>query len=308
MRRPYGAARIETRFSDRPLVNSLKEEGVMPTLRNSTSMIAAVVVLFAVNILISISFAEIDSATVAGIWLFDECQGSVAKDFSKRGHDGEIGKGIKWTDGQYGSKSLHFPGNAVVIVPHDDSLNLVTWTITAWIRAEFKNGWVEFVSKSDPVGNTDFRNYVLQIENDTGLLRPHFTQGAQQWKLTAGTTDLRDGKWHHVAGTYDRNSIRAYVDGESEGEAAFNNVPDTNEEPLVIGAIAPTKNFFTGAIDEVGLFNAALTQDDIQTVMEEGLAKALAVFPSGKLTTTWAYIRMYCQIKDEKPQMNTDGR
>jgi len=238
-----------------------------------------------------VSDAKIESATIVGIWLFDEGNGNTTRDSSGNGHDGEIGNGIKWIDGQYGTKALHFPGSAVVIVPHEESLSLVTWTITAWIRAEFQNGWVEFVSKSVPVGNTDFRNYVLQIENNTGLLRPHFTQGAQQWKLTAGTTDLRDGKWHHVAGTYDRNFIRAYVDGELEGEAAFNNVPDTNEEPLVFGAITPAVNFFTGAIDEVGLFNAALTEDDIRTIMEEGLSKALAIYPSEKLATTWASVK-----------------
>ena len=80
--------------------------------------------------------------------------------------------------------------------------------------------------------------------------------------MTAGTTDLRDGKWHHVTGTYDRAFIRAYVDGRMEGEAVFKDVPDTNDEPLVIGAITPKLNFFTGIIDEVGLFNIGLTEDD----------------------------------------------
>ena len=47
-----------------------------------------------------------------------------------------------------------------------------------------------------------------------------------------------------------------------EGEAVFKDVPDTNDEPLVIGAITPEVNFFTGIIDEVGLFNIALTEDD----------------------------------------------
>jgi hypothetical protein len=260
----------------------------MLALSNFTTKIAAIIFLFAI---ISISHAEIDPETAVGIWLFDENQGNIAQDSSGKGNNGEIGKGLKWADGQYGSKSLDFPGSAVVLVPHNESLNLVTWTIVAWIRAEFANGWVEFVSKSDPVGNTDFRNYVLQIENNTGLLRPHFTQGAQQWKLVAGTTDLRDGKWHHVAGTYDQNVIRAYVDGKIEGEAAFDNVPDTNEEPLVIGAITPSVNFFTGAIDELGIFNVALSENDIQTVMNKGLDVALAVLPSGKLTTTWANIK-----------------
>ena len=47
-----------------------------------------------------------------------------------------------------------------------------------------------------------------------------------------------------------------------EGEAVFKDVPDTNDEPLVIGAITPKLNFFTGIIDEVGLFNIGLTEDD----------------------------------------------
>lgn len=238
------------------------------------------------------SFAAVAREAIVAFWLFDEGQGKIAQDSSGNKHDGEIGNGIKWIDGQYSGKALLFPGNAVVIVPHKDSLNLTNWTITAWIRADFKSGWVEFVSKSVPVGNTDFRNYVLQIEDGTGLLRPHFTQGAQQWKLTAGKTDLRDGKWHHTAGTYDQKSIKAYVDGKVEGEAAFNNVPDTNEEPLVIGAITPTVNFFTGAIDEVGLFNVALSEDDIRTIKDMGLSKALAVYSSGKLAITWSAIKL----------------
>jgi len=240
---------------------------------------------------IGVCDAAIKKETVVGIWLFDVGQGNIAKDSSPNQHDGEIENSIKWIAGQYGSQALHFPGNAVVIVPHEESLSLVTWTVTAWIKAEFKNGWVEFVSKSVPVGNTDFRNYVLQIENNTGLLRPHFTHGAQQWKLTAGTTDLRDGKWHHVAGTYDQNFIRAYVDGRLEGETAFKDVPDTNDEPLVIGAITPKVNFFTGIIDEVGLFNVALTAEELQTIKEKGLSEALAIYPTSKLATTWASVK-----------------
>ena len=236
-------------------------------------------------------YAQIDQKAIVGIWLFDEGRGKTLSDSSGNGHDGKIGNGIKWIAGQYSSKALHFPGAAVVVVPHEVSLNLLTWTITAWIKAEFKNGWVEFVSKSVPKGNTDFRNYVLQIAGDTGFLRPHFTQGAQQWKLTAGTTDLRDDKWHHVAGTYDQTFIRAYVDGRMEGETRLKDVPDTNDEPLVIGAITPEVNFFTGIIDEVGLFNIALTEDNLKMILKMGLNRALGVSRSEKLTTTWLAIK-----------------
>ena len=62
-----------------------------------------------------------------------------------------------------------------------------------------------------------------------------------------------------------------------EGEAVLKDVPDTNDEPLVIGAITPEVNFFTGIIDEVGLFNIALTEDDLKMIQEMGLIRALGV-------------------------------
>ena len=76
-----------------------------------------------------------------------------------------------------------------------------------------------------------------------------------------------------------------------EGEAVLKDVPDTNDEPLVIGAITPEVNFFTGIIDEVGLFNIALTEDDLKMIQEMGLIRALGVSLSEKLTTTWSAIK-----------------
>ncbi len=262
-------------------------------------LLVAVVVLSVFIMWAGLSSAAIDPESVAGIWLFDEGNGKTIKDSSGNENNGDIGSAVKWTDGQYGSTALNFPGAAggldgknVVVVPHDESLSLVNWTVTVWIKTGFENGWAEFVSKSDPVGNTDFRNYVMQIQNNTGFLRPQFTFGATQWKVATGTTDLRDGEWHHVAGTYDQSFIRAYVDGKMEGEAAFNLVPDTNELQLVIGSISLVKNFFTGDIDEVGIFNVALSEGDIQMVMKDGLrALASAVSPSGGLTTTWGAVK-----------------
>jgi len=76
-----------------------------------------------------------------------------------------------------------------------------------------------------------------------------------------------------------------------EGEAVFKDVPDTNDEPLVIGAITPKLNFFTGIIDEVGLFNIGLIEDDLKMIQEVGLIRALGVSLSEKLATTWSAIK-----------------
>ena len=76
-----------------------------------------------------------------------------------------------------------------------------------------------------------------------------------------------------------------------EGETRLKDVPDTNDEPLVIGAITPEKNFFTGIIDEVGLFNIVLTEDNLKMIRQIDLNRALGVSLLEKPTTAWLAIK-----------------
>ena len=49
--------------------------------------------------------------------------------------------------------------------------------------------------------------------------------------------------------------------------------------------------FFDGLMDDAALFNVALSEDDIKTLMEKGLAPELGVSRTGKLATTWAQLK-----------------
>jgi hypothetical protein len=82
-----------------------------------------------------------------------------------------------------------------------------------------------------------------------------------------GTTDLNDGQWHHVVGVYEAtvDQIRVYVDGVKEGETTQNFTGDfSGVRGLNIGwfDISPWY-YMTGQIDEVALYNKALTLEDI---------------------------------------------
>lgn len=68
-----------------------------------------------------------------------------------------------------------------------------------------------------------------------------------------------------------------------------------NEAPLYIGYDVRKDKHFKGIIDEVAIFNVALTEDEINTIINEGLGKTLgiaAVSPKDKLTTRWGDIKM----------------
>jgi len=90
--------------------------------------------------------------------------------------------------------------------------------------------------------------------------------------------------------------VRAYVNGQLEAEVAATGNPVTNDEPLTIGACSTEKWPAKGVIDDVGLFNIALAEANIKSIMTAGLAKTLgltAVSASAKLTTTWGSIKKH---------------
>lgn len=262
-------------------------------MRMSYSLIS-MVVLSAVGTLVGSSYAEIDHESIVGVWLFDEGRDDAAEDSSGNGHNGKILGNVKWTDSKFG-KALEFPGVSgnFVSIPDEEDLNLVTWSITTWIKIEeVKGSECHVVIKEEP-GNV--RNYGIIVK--PGFAYPTFTSGPGVWKNIAGKTPVTDDEWRHIAATYDKTLERLYVDGVLDVQIGFTDIPDTTPGPLGIGSggtkgdVGPV----IGVIDEVAVFNVALTEDDINDIMNSGLEMALgitAVSSAGKLALTWAKIKV----------------
>jgi len=237
------------------------------------------------------TYAKIDPKSVVGVWLFDEGSGNTAADASQNGHDGEIVGDVEWTkDGKF-STALSFPGirDNIVSVPHSDALSLATFTVTAWINLEHK-AFQTAVGKYREGGKD--ANYDVQVRSN-GYVKMWVFCGGQGVQVMGGDVVVADSEWHHVAGVCNNATAQMYVDGILTGEAAIPAPPDTNDNPLTIGG--SVINSYRGLIDDVGLFNAALTEDEIKSIMTKGLSEVLslyAVFPAGKLTTTtWSAIK-----------------
>jgi hypothetical protein len=95
-----------------------------------------------------------------------------------------------------------------------------------------------------------------------------------------------------VAATYDGEAVVLYIDGDVDKEQPATGDMMVNDKDVWIGASEFwTPRFFDGIMDEAVLFNVALSQDDIRTLMDKGLGNILAVSPAGKLTTTWAGVK-----------------
>lgn len=88
-----------------------------------------------------------------------------------------------------------------------------------------------------------------------------------------GKTLLNDNKWHHVAVTYnpdDNDTVRLFVDGIQDTAAVYLNTINTGaSNNISIGGRMDNVNFFTGSIDEVRVWDSALTEAEIFAGMNE---------------------------------------
>ncbi|MDE0638165.1 MAG: LamG domain-containing protein [Candidatus Poribacteria bacterium] len=105
-----------------------------------------------------------------------------------------------------------------------------------------------------------------------------------------GKTIVADGNWHHIAKVYDGSKVQMFIDGKLDGEKQSGGKLDTNKSPIWIGA-RPGNVAATGLFDEVGFFTKALTEEQVNDVMDTGLVDYAAVEAAGKATITWGLIK-----------------
>jgi len=236
--------------------------------------------------------AAIDPNSIVAVWLCDEeGEGGTLADASGNGHDGEFVGDVDWTDGKFG-KALEFPGvgGSRVEIPDEDSLTLDEWTITVWakLNAPPAGDWAVIVVK-DP-GN-GLQNYSLDMDGG-GMVFSEVTSGGA-WSDCNSGFNVYDDTWHFLAASYDGDTLRIYVDGETKNEQKFG-TPDTNTAPVAIGGRMDNSQPLLGIVDDIGLFSVALGEGDLKTIMEKGLDDTLgltAVEPASKLTTTWGQLK-----------------
>ena len=252
------------------------------------------------------SHAAIDPATCMGAWIFEDVNADVLKDISGNGNDCAIKGKPKWVNSKFG-QAIDFDGLTLVECPDNETLNVGTgnFSIVAWLKcAKYDPGeWqAEIIYKFDHAAPR--HGYLLGVRGslDAGNKnKPVFILGLGDASgiHMFGTSPINDDVWHHLAVTVDRKgSMILYRDGEVEAQTNIAGYAAQNEDngrPFNIGSETGTPGrYIKGGIDEVALFKAALTQEDIKSLMSFGLEKIIsgkAVSSSGKMATTWANIK-----------------
>ncbi len=218
-----------------------------------------------------------------------------ATDIAGNNH-GTLKNGATFAAGKVG-QAFSFDGvDSVVEIANEAKFDFDgtdAFTIDAWIKTSPKVvGDHIIVAKQNinPAQPVSYPGYGLVIDDSIGPPKPYVHTDALMLILqhgwpdqiiwVRGTTDIIDGQWHHVAGTYDgsgsASGVKLYVDGVLESmiveqdDLGANTI--LNNAPLTIGTRKDNTAdvAFNGLIDEVEVYNRALTASEIQSIYNAG--------------------------------------
>ncbi len=202
-----------------------------------------------------------------GYWPFDEGSGGTTADVSGNGNTGTLVGGPVWVlPGQVGSAALSFNGSTQVVTLGASAILRPAGAVTAaaWIKASAAQlAFPMIVTDGDSTGLT---GYNLYLSNPGGQgVADFIVKDSGGWGTCSapGTTNLKDNLWHHVAGVYNGTAIQIYVDGTLQNTVTCGAGP-INYGASPAGEIAKKidagiNDYFNGAIDDVRVYNTALS-------------------------------------------------
>ena len=242
----------------------------------------AIMILLLPLLLISLSaFAS----PPKGLVLYLPFDGNV-DDASGNGNQTTIIGDPKWVDGKFG-KAMEFNGATYIEVPDevDGTFDGVSGlTLEVWVRqyTHHNNG---IVVKLITPGQHWPCSYNLETWEDQ---LAYFAANTDTGEWATGAYPL--DKWFHFAGVFDNGEERIYINGELIASVSDPSKTITDGDmPVYIGCVEPGAYPFTGELDELAIYNRALTTAEIQADMNSGIY--MTVESLGKLATTWAMIK-----------------
>lgn len=214
-----------------------------------------------------------DAGPTAGLVSWYKAEGD-AND-AVGGNNGLTVGGVDFAQGMVG-QAFNFNGvDSYVQVPNSPALESANISVEAWVKGTNVPAYAHILAKGDN-GNL-LPSYSLET-NSFGGLTFDVSNGTTYTTSQDAGPAIWDGNWHHVVGTYDGASVRLYVDGAEVGSGSPSNIVIayglSNTNDLFIGSYATgePRFDFPGLVDELSVYNRALSAADVQAIYSAGSA------------------------------------
>lgn len=189
-----------------------------------------------------------------------------ASESSGRLLDGQVYGSPQWVSGRV--------DGAIELDGVDDYIYIPVFKGITGTSSRTCTGWIKTAQAPGHIMNWGLvetgEKWVIRLNSD-GTLRAE-VQGGYMY----GTTSLDDGRWHHIAVVLkeDDNTnitdVRLYVDGEQEtiGDYSSQQIDTASGYDVKIGKHISNEVYFDGLIDDVRIYNRALSNEQIQELYE----------------------------------------
>ena len=217
----------------------------------------------------------------------DDIAGDTVKDVVG-GKDGTIIGQPTSIEGHLG-EALEFGGQPdCVQLPSIFNIGESPASYEAWFlkQPDSRIGWQYLLTNK-----TDFNDHFFRLgfNQNTGQLRYYSEEANNVRKAWVTDDDYADGKWHHVVATREEDVAKLYVDGDlvKEDEAMAGDIGGGGTN-WYVAQNGNTAEYLIGAVDEVRIYEKALTLEEVEQNFE---SQGLVVQPVGKLSLTWGQIK-----------------
>jgi glucose/arabinose dehydrogenase len=203
---------------------------------------------------------------LVGAWGFDEAAGTTTADASGNGNAGTLNGAARTTSGRFGS-ALDFNGTSNWVTVNDSaSLRPATGlTIEGWVyptaTGSGGNVWRTLALKE----TANNLAWALYAYGSAGFPSGHVFTSGESW--ARGTAALPLTTWSHLATTWDGSTVRMYVNGTQVGTTTRTGTLVTSTQPLRFGGNSVWPEWFRGRLDEIRIYNRALTAAQVQSDM-----------------------------------------
>ena len=211
--------------------------------------------------MVFVTVAQSADSGLVGWWKLDESSGDIARDSSGQGKDGRLDGNPVWTptSGKVNG-ALEFDGTEDQVTVDDagdfgitNTMSVAAWMNIPEVGRSFEYAW-----------GYDSYDTPRLMRDGTGTTFKFCGGG-----ISGGVSvSLGGAGWHHVVAVADGTNYILYVDGSLGGQAAYSGDIITYNNWCIGNAYGNDTRRFIGALDDVRVYNRALTQEEVQLIMD----------------------------------------
>ncbi len=210
-------------------------------------------------------------------WKLDESNGTTAL-AAVGTYNGTLAGGTTWAPtGGHFNGAARFDGvdDRIVLGACEPTSGGQELSLSLWVKPDFVTGMERTLVAKTTGTQASEHVWSLAFINGTAM-RFRLRTGGTVTELATPPSSIFGGAWYHIVATYDGSEMRMYLNGGLMGSTSKTGMVDyAPQAPASIGALSTGANAFSGWVDDVRVYDQALTDGEVVDLLFESGTTAI---------------------------------